>query len=80
MENDAPETILTNVVAVLEEHTKILLYHRHMFEQLFTEIAELNRRLDQSQSADSLDSSDVKFIADMSARLKAISNTLEQKT
>jgi len=51
-----------------------------MFEQLFTEIAELNRRLDQSQSADSLDSSDVKFIADMSARLKAISNTLEQKT
>ena len=76
---EEPETILTNVVAVLEEHTKVLLYHRQVFEQLFTETAELKRRLDELQSADSLDSSDVNFIADVSARLKAISNTLEQK-
>jgi hypothetical protein len=79
MENDAPETMWANVAAVLEEQTKILLYHRQVLEYVLTETAELKRRLDELQSADSLDSSDVNSISDVSARLKAISKTLEQK-
>jgi hypothetical protein len=79
MENDAPETMWANVAAVLEEQTKILLYHRQVLEHVLTETAELKRRLDELQSADSLDSSDVNSISDVSARLKAISKTLEQK-
>jgi hypothetical protein len=51
-----------------------------MFEQLFKQTAALNQKVDQLKSADSLGSSDVKFVADMIARLKAISDALEQKT
>jgi len=81
MENDESiEKILDDVAAVLEEHNKILLSHRQMFEQLFKQTAALNQKVDQLKSADSLGSSDVKFVADMIARLKAISDALEQKT
>jgi hypothetical protein len=81
MENDESiEKILDDVAALLEEHSKILLSHRQMFEQLFKQTAALNRKIDQLKSADSLNSSNAKFIADMTARLKTISDALEQKT
>jgi len=77
--DDTPETILTNVVAVLEEHTKILQHQRQALEQLLRETAEIKQRLDNLESADSLNSDDTKFIKDVAVRLKAISTTLEEK-
>ena len=76
MNNDAPETILSNVVAVLEEHTKILQNHRQTFEQIFGELGQINQRLDKLESADSLDSSDTKFLKHVVARLEAISKAI----
>jgi hypothetical protein len=75
----APETILSNVVAVLEEHTKILQDNRQALEQLFKETAAIKQRLDKLESADSLDSNDAKFLKDVAGRLKAISTTIEKK-
>lgn len=81
MNQDTPETILLNMVAVLEEHTKILQNYRQYFERLSVEITEVNRKLDELQSADgSIDSSDAKFIMDVSTRLKAISTSLKERT
>lgn len=79
MTDDTPETILTNVVAVLEENIKILQHHRSALEQLFRETAEIKQRLDKLESSDSLDSNDTDFLKDMTVRLKAISKTIEEK-
>ena len=79
MNDDAPETILSNVVVVLEEHSKILLSNRQALEQLFAETAKIKQRLDKLESADSINSDDAKFLKDMTERLKAISATLEKK-
>jgi hypothetical protein len=78
MDNDAPETILSNVVAILEEHNKIFQLHCRELEQLFRDNAEMKQRLDKLESAGSIDS-DEKFLKDMTARLKAISTTLDKK-
>jgi hypothetical protein len=78
-ETDTPETILTNVVAVLEEHTRILQQQQQALEQLFGETAEIKQRLDKLESADSLDSDDAKFLKDVTVRLKAISTTIKEK-
>jgi len=43
------------------------------------EVAQIKRRLEKLEAADSLDSSNAKFIADTTARLKAISTTLDAK-
>jgi hypothetical protein len=76
MNDDAPETILSNVVAVLEEHAKILQNHRQAFEQLLGEIGEIKQRLDKLESGNSLDSSDTKFLKDVVARLQNISKVV----
>ena len=78
-DDDAPETILSDVVAVLEEHTRIFQLYRQEVEQLFRDTAEIKQRLDKLESADSLDSNDAKFLKDITARLKAISTTLDKK-
>jgi membrane-associated HD superfamily phosphohydrolase len=76
MNDDAPETVLTNVVDVLEEHTKILQNYRQLFEQLFREIREIKPRLEKLESADSLDSSDTQFLKHVVVRLQAISKSI----
>jgi DNA repair ATPase RecN len=78
MDNDAPETILTNVVALLEEYNKIFKLHRRDLERLFRDNAEIKQRLDKLESGDSLDTNDAKFLKEMYARLEAISTTLDQ--
>jgi hypothetical protein len=78
-ETHTPETILTNMVAVLEEHTRILQQQQKTLEQLFGETAKIKQRLDKLESADSLDSNDAKFVNDVTARLKAISATIKKK-
>ena len=77
--NDTPETILSNVVAVLEEHNKIFLLHRRELEQIFRDNAEIKQRLDKLESAGSRDSNDAEFLKDATARLKAISTILDKK-
>ena len=81
MENDTPiENILDDVVTVLELHTQILQQHRQAIERLFAEIAGLHDQiLDKSKSPDALNSTDPKFIGSATARLKAISKTVEEK-
>ena len=79
MEDDTPETILNNIVAVLEEHNTIFLSHRENFEHLLKEIGHLKKRVEKLETDDSLESTDAKFVADVNSRLKAISDTLQTK-
>jgi hypothetical protein len=79
MNDDTAETILNQIAAILEEHTTVLKSHRENFEHLIKEVGQIKRRLEKLEAADSLDSTDVKFIADTTARLKAISATLDAK-
>jgi hypothetical protein len=79
MDDDAPETILNDVVAILEEHSKILQNHRQAFEQLFEDTRKIKERLDKLELTDSLDSSDAEFLMNMTTRLKAISTSLQKK-
>ena len=79
MEDDTIETILGTVASVLEEHNKILLYHRQNIERLFGEIAKIKQILDTPNSPDAPSSTDTEFIKSMTARLQALSKTIDEK-
>jgi uncharacterized coiled-coil protein SlyX len=83
---DVATTILSQITDALEEHNKILLAHRTYIERhqkhlerLSGEVAEITNKVKDLEAAESLDSSDAKFIAGVSARLKAISNAIDAK-
>ena len=76
---DAATTILTEIADALEEHNKILEAHQKHLERLSGEVAGLNNKVKEVEAANSLDSSDAKFLASVSARLKTISSTLKDK-
>ena len=71
-ENEMLTAILTKIAATLEEHRK-------SFEILSQEVSEIKKRLVSLEATDSHSSTDTKFIADMTARLKAISEALEAR-
>ena len=73
MNDDEPETVLSNVVAALEEHTKILQNHHHALEQLLIQTEEIKQRLDKLECTDP---SDTKFLKDVVARLQSISKAV----
>jgi chemotaxis regulatin CheY-phosphate phosphatase CheZ len=82
MNDDTPEAIWNQITAILEEHNTILKSHRENFEHLIKEVGQIKRRLEKLEAADSIDSNvsnDAKFIADTTARLKAISAALDAK-
>jgi uncharacterized coiled-coil protein SlyX len=79
MNDDVIPTILTQIADTLEEHNKILADHKKHLERLSEEVAELNNKVKEIEAANSLDSSDAKFVASVSARLKAVLSTLKDK-
>jgi len=76
MNDDVTTTVLTQIADTLEEHNKILAAHQKHLERLSGEVAGLNHKVKEVEAANTLDSSDAKFLASVSARLKAISSTL----
>jgi cell division protein FtsB len=78
-EDDAATTILDQIAGVLEEHNRVLVKHKKHLEQLSREVAELNSRVQDLEAAGSLDSSDAKFLAGVTSRLKAISTALDKE-
>jgi len=79
-DDDMPVTVLTQITDALEQHNKILADHRTSIEQLIKENAELKKRLAKLEAADSLSSSDEKFLVDISTRLAAISSAIDAKS
>jgi uncharacterized coiled-coil protein SlyX len=79
MNDDEATTILTQIADTLEEHNKILATHQKHLERLSGEVAGLNNKLKEVEAANCLDSNDKKFLASVSARLKAISATIKDK-
>jgi uncharacterized coiled-coil protein SlyX len=79
MNDDVVTTLLTQIADILEEHNKILADHKKHLERLFEEVAKLNNKVKEIEAANSLDSSDAKFVASVSARLKAVSSTIKDK-
>ena len=69
-----PVTVLTKITDALELHNKTLADHRKFIELLVQENAQLKKRLEKLESADSdsFDSSDVEFLSGIVARLVAI--------
>jgi hypothetical protein len=78
-DDDVTTTILSQIADALEEHTKILATHQKHLERLSGEVAGIKKKVEDLEAAGSLDSSDVKFIAGISAPLKTISSTLDAK-
>jgi hypothetical protein len=78
-DDDVTTTVLTQIADTLELHNKILAAHKKHLEQLSGEVAGLNHKVKELEAANSLDSTDAKFLASVSARLKGISSTLPGK-
>jgi uncharacterized coiled-coil protein SlyX len=79
MNEDEATTVLTQIADTLEAHNKILATHQKHLERLSGEVAGLNSKLKEVEAANGLDSNDKKFLASVSARLKAISATIKDK-
>jgi len=79
MDHETVDTLLNKIAAVLEEHNLILVNHRQNIEQIFKEVVLVKERLQKLESSDSDKSVDADFIAEMNARLEAISNSLRAK-
>jgi hypothetical protein len=77
--SDGPTTVLNQITSALEEHNKMLLSHRQYLGQILEDVGEIKQRLGDLEAASSLDSSDTKFLIEMSDRLTAITATLEKK-
>lgn len=71
-DDDRSVTVLNQIADALELQNKILADHRKSIELLVRENAELKKRIGKLEVADSIDSSDVKFLAGVSARLAGI--------
>jgi len=78
-DDDVTTTVLTQIADTLEEHSKILAAHQKPLERLSGEVSELNNKVKEVEASNSLDSSDERFLASLSARLKAISSTFKDK-
>jgi uncharacterized coiled-coil protein SlyX len=78
-DDDVTTTILTQIADTLDEHNKILAAQQKHLERLSGEVAELKNKVKEVETANSLNSSDEKFLASVSARLKAISSTVKDK-
>jgi len=76
-DEDLPVTVLTQITDVLELHSKSLADQRKLIEQLFWENTEIKKRVEELEAADSLDSSDKKFLAGITARLALISSAID---
>jgi len=73
------DNILGDVASILKLHSLTLQQHRQAIERLFAEIAEVKKQLsDKSKSPDARNSTDTEFIESMTARLKAISQTIDK--
>ena len=79
-DDDMPVTVLTQITDALELHNKALADQRKFIELLIQENAETKRRLSKLEATDSLDSSDEKFLADITTRLAAISSAVDAKS
>jgi predicted nucleic acid-binding Zn-ribbon protein len=79
VDNETVDSLLNKMAAVLEEHTVIAVNHRQNLEHLSKEVAQLKTRLEKLEARDSDKSDDAKFIAEMTARLKAILDSLRAK-
>jgi len=79
MDEDMPVTFLSQIVEVLEEHTRVLQAYRQAFEDIYRQLAELTKSVEKLKTDDSLNSSDSKFLLDITERMKAIITTFEAK-
>ena len=75
------EALFSNVAALLERHTEILVNHSNAINQIVREVAKLNEELRKAKSDDSIDSTDAdaKFVKDMTTRLESISQAIKEK-
>jgi len=79
MSENTLETILNKIFSILEEHTRIIQSYEQHSERLFLEVARIKERVQKLEAGGSVNSNDAKFVADVSARLKAISDTLHER-
>ena len=76
-DDDMPTTCLTQITEVLEKHTEILADHRKYLERLFEEVTVVKKKIESLETKDSLESSDAEFLKTVTARLQAISTSID---
>jgi hypothetical protein len=79
VKDNTPETILNNIVTVLEELAKNFSSYQQALVNFQKEVGELKKRVGTLEAENTIDSSDAKFMVDMVARLKAIPKELDKK-
>jgi hypothetical protein len=75
--DETVESLLNKIVAVQEEQNTILLSHRQNFEHLHKEAGLIKRRLENLENDNSGQCADANFVAEITARVKAISAIIE---
>jgi uncharacterized coiled-coil protein SlyX len=76
-DDDVTTTVLTQIADTLEEYNKILAAQQKHLERLSEEVAELKNKVKEVETANSLNSSNEKFLASITERLKVISSTVK---
>jgi uncharacterized coiled-coil protein SlyX len=76
-DDDVTTTVLTQITDTLEEYNKILAAQQKHLERLSEEVAELKNKVKEVETANSLNSSNEKFLASITERLKVISSTVK---
>jgi len=79
MDSETVDSLLNKMAAVLEQHIVILVNYRQNFEHLFEEVAQVKTRLEKLETSDSDKSDDTISVVEVTARVKAISDSLRAK-
>lgn len=79
MDSETVDNLLNQIAAVLEQHTVIAVNHRQTIENISREVAQLKTRVEKLEASGSIESDDAKFLKEVTARLKAISDKIRAK-
>jgi cell division septum initiation protein DivIVA len=79
VDSETVDNLLNQIAAVLEQHTVIAVNHRQTIENISREVAQLKTRVEKLEASGSIESDDAKFLKEVTARLKAISDKIRAK-
>jgi len=76
-QDDAVATTLSKITDELERLSKISVNHQKHLERLSSDVAAICNRVKNLETGNATNLSDTKFLASVTERLKAISNSLD---
>lgn len=77
--NETLTEILERITTALEEHKRVLQTHRASIEDIYGQVKELAKKVEKSEISTPVNSDDIEFLADITARLQVIGDTIKEK-